>query len=96
MSVTIALTHATLVDQPPLSAQLASLGSTLLDLPVLLLAPLEPAPLTESANALTATSIPTSVCPHAPLASAPLEDNAPSALITALPALEPPLPVPAA
>lgn len=95
MSVTIAHTPATLVDQLPPSALLVSLDSTSLDLPVLLPAPLEPVPLTVSASALTDSSIPTSVCLHAPLASVPLEDSALSVLITVLPAPEPPLPAPA-
>lgn len=95
VSVTIAHTPATLVDQLPPFAPLVFLDSTSLDLPASLLAPLEPVPSTESANALEDSSSLTSVCPNVPLDSVPLEDSALSVLKTVLPAPELPLHAPA-
>lgn len=96
VSAMIAHTHATLVAQLLPFAPPVSLDSTLLDLPVLLPAPLEPAPSTEFASALPAISTPTSAFLHAPLDTDPLEDSALNVLPTALLAQELPLPAPAA
>jgi hypothetical protein len=93
--VTIAHIPAIPADQPPQSAQLASLDSTLSDQPALLPAHLELTPSMEFANAPLDTSTPTNASLHAQLDTDQSADSALNALRTVLHAMETLTPAPA-